>query len=136
MRLPRLSPRWLAQWVLPAVLAGALTAAAVDPASLPWLGRERISAVLLLDGQAYFGHLADRPWSDTLELRDVYYLQDSRNSSTGLPLGLVRRGQEVHRPVDGMIIRRDKVLAIESVGAGSPVFAAITAERALVGSGR
>ena len=117
--------RWL---VLPA-LAGAILGAAVDPARLPPIAGERIDAVLLLDGQAYFGHLEDFGLSDTVTLRDVYYFQDASAATTNLPVGLVKRGSELHAPADGMQIRRDKILAIEHVGADSAVAKAIAAQR-------
>ena len=117
--------RWL---VLPA-LTGALLGAAVDPTRLPPVAGERIDAVLLLDGQAYFGHLEDFGLSDTVTLRDVYYFQDASAATTNLPVGLVKRGGELHAPADGMQIRRDKILAIEHVGADSAVAKAIAAQR-------
>jgi hypothetical protein len=126
---------WL-RTIAAAVALGTAAGALIDPLATPWSGNERISAVLLVDGQAYFGHLTDLPWSDTIELRDVYYFQDARMTSTNLPLGLQRRGGELHQPADGMIFRRDKVLAIERLAPASPVRAAIAAERALVRSGR
>ena len=121
-------PGW-ARWLLLPVLAGAIAGAAVDPARLPLLTGERIDAVLLLDGQAYFGHLEDLGLSDTVMLRDVYYYQDARASTTNLPIALVQRGSELHAPADGMRIRRDKVLAIEHVGTRSAVAQAIVTER-------
>lgn len=131
--LPRVARRTL-WWVLLApALAGALLAALIDPWAPPVVGHERLTAVLLLNGQAYFGHAMDVPWSDTIQLSDVYYFQDARGTSTGLPLGLVRRGDELHQPVDTMIIRRDKVLALEEIAPSSPVRAAIAAQRALAG---
>lgn len=121
----------LARWLAFPALAGALAGLAIDPAALPLVGVERIEAVVLLDGQAYFGRLDDAFASDTLVMRDVYYLQDARNTTTSLPLALVRRGAELHGPRDGMRIRRDKVLAIERVDRGSAVAVAISTERAL-----
>jgi hypothetical protein len=114
--------------MLPA-LAGAILGAAIDPARLPPVAGERIDAVLLLDGQAYFGHLEDFGLSDTVTLRDVYYFQDARAATTNLPVALVQRGGEVHAPADGMRIRRDKILAIEHIGPGSAVAKAIAAQR-------
>lgn len=121
----------LARWLALPALAGTLAGVAIDPAALPLVGAEQIDAVVLLDGQAYFGHLQDPLASDTLVMRDVYYLQDARSTTTNLPLALVKRGAELHGPRDGMRIRRDKVLAIERVDLGSPVATAIAAERAL-----
>lgn len=123
--------RWVLPWiVLPAVVGG-FVAGNVDIRSLPVVGPERLTAVLLLDGQAYFGHLDDSGESGTLVLRDVYYFQDAKGGPTGLPVGLVIRGREAHEPADGMRINRDKVLAIERVRADSAVAKAITAQRAL-----
>ena len=116
--------------ILPALLGGILSML-LDPAALPFSGTERISAVFLLDGQAYFGHLDDAPWSGTITLRDVYYFEDARKVTTDLPVALVKRGGELHQPVDVMRIRRDKVLAIERVTLDSAVAQAISAQRAL-----
>jgi len=123
--------RALALWALPAALVGVLLGAALDTRAFPFFGAERISAVFLLDGQAYFGHLEDLPWSGTIVLRDVYYLNDASKVTTDLPVGLVKRGNELHQPVDVMYIRRDKVLAVEVVTLGSPVGKAIATQRAL-----
>ena len=119
-----------------AIALGTLLGAALDPQGLPFIGSERLSAVFLLDGQAYFGHLEDTPWSGTIVLRDVYYINDASKVTTDLPVGLLKRGSELHQPVDVMYIRRDKVLAIERVTAGSPVGLAIAGQRALDRAGK
>lgn len=124
MRLPGWA-RWL---VLPA-LVGGIAGAAVDPGRLPFIAGERIDAVLLVDGEAYFGHLEDFGLSDSVTLRDVYYFQDARAATTNLQVALIQRGTELHAPADGMQIRRDKILAIEHVGRDSAVARAIAAER-------
>lgn len=118
-------------WTLIPLFAGVVFGGAVDPQSLPFVGTERISAIFLLDGEAYFGHLEDVPWSGTLVLRDVYYVNDASKVTTDLPVGLVKRGGELHQPVDVMYIRRDKVLAIERVTAASPIGVAIATQRTL-----
>ena len=117
--------------VIAAVFAGIIVGGALDPSALPFVGNERISAVFLLDGEAYFGHLEDAPWSGNLVLRDVYYVNDATKVTTDLPVGLVKRGGELHQPVDVMYIRRDKVLAVEVVTAASPIGMAIAAQRTL-----
>ena len=123
--------RWTAaRWLAVVVLAIAL-GATIDPTALPFSGTEKLSAVFLLDGQAYFGHLEDVPWSDSVQLTDVYYFDDARKTTTDLSVGLLKRGTELHLPADGMHIRRDKVLAIERVGLDSPVARAIEAQRAI-----
>lgn len=114
-----------------AALAVAVAASALlDLGALPFSGRERLMAISLVDGQAYFGHVEDVPWSDTVVLRDAYYLRDS-GGATDLAVALVKRGIEPHVPADGMRIRRDKVLIIEPVGADSAVARAIAADRAI-----
>ncbi len=123
--------RWAAPWIILPAAIGIFLSGNVDVRSLPIVGSERETAVLLLDGQAYFGHLDDSGESGTLVLRDVYYFQDAKGGPTGLPVGLVLRGQEAHEPADGMRISRDKVLAVERVRAESAVARAIGAERAL-----
>lgn len=121
----------LSRWLAGALSAGVILGAAVDPTALPFIGQEHLSAVFLADGQAYFGHLDDVPWSGTLILRDVYYLQDAQKTTTNLAVGLQKRGNEIHLPVDRMQIERNKVLAVERVSNGSPVAVAIAAQRAL-----
>ena len=130
----RIAGRWLRwgfAWIgLPLVL-GIFVSANLDLRSLPLFGPERMSAVLFLDGQAYFGHLDDSGENGTLLLRDVYYFKNSEGAVTGVPVGLVRRGTEAHEPADGMRINRDRILAIERVGPGSPVAQAVQVEREL-----
>jgi hypothetical protein len=121
--------RWSARWVLIPAIVGVFVSSNVDLRSLPLVGSERLSAVLFLDGQAYFGHLDDSGESGMLVLRDVYYFKNSGGSPTGLPVGLVRRGTEAHEPADGMLINRDRILAVERVGLSSPVGSAIQVDR-------
>jgi hypothetical protein len=113
------------------IIVGVFLGASLDLQALPFVGSERIYAVFLLDGQAYFGHLDDSPFSGTIVLRDVYYLNDASKITTDLPVGLVKRGGELHQPADVMYIRRDKVLAVERITLTSPVGQAIATQRAL-----
>ena len=113
------------------VLVATILGASIDPRALPFGRVEQLSAVFLLDGQAYFGHLEDVPWSDSVTLSDVYYFDDARKATTDLSVALVKRGSELHQPADGMSIRRNKVLAIERVSLDSPVARAIAAQRAI-----
>ena len=112
-------------------LAALILGASVDPAALPFTGNEKLYGVFLLDGQAYFGHLDDVPWSDMITLSDVYYLEDARKTTTELAVGVLKRGGELHQPADAMRIRRDKVLGIERVSLGSPLGRAIQVQRAI-----
>src|SRR5437763_16728735 len=113
--------RWGTRWVALPVVLGVFVSGNLDARSLPVFGPERESAVLFLDGQAYFGHLDDSGDGGTLVLRDVYYFKNSTGSVTGLPVGLVRRGTEAHDPADGMRINRERILAVERVGPASAV---------------
>jgi hypothetical protein len=126
--------RWAAPWIILPAILGVFVAGNIDVRSLPLVGPERLTAVLFLDGQAYFGHLDDSGESGTLVLRDVYYFQDAKGGTTGLPVGLVERGQEAHEPADGMRINRDRVLAIERVRPESAVATAIEAQRIIRGT--
>jgi len=121
--------RWSLPWIVVPALLGVLVSANLDLRSLPLFGPERLSAVLFLDGQAYFGHLDDSGEGGMLVLRDVYYFKNSAGSVTGLPVGLVRRGTEAHEPADGMRINRDRILAVERVGLTSAVGTAIQVDR-------
>lgn len=130
MRLPdRL--RFVLAWVVLPMVVGGLLATSIDPTALPFSGRERLAAVFLLDGQAYFGHLDDNSLSGTMVLRDVYYFADASKSTADLQIALTQRGSEVHQPVSEMRIRRDKVLVVEHVTLDSPVARAIAAQRAI-----
>ena len=121
--------RRVAIWLILPIALGAFVGSILDPSVLD--RRERLSAVFLEDGQAYFGHLEENPLSGTLVLRDVYYFQDAHNSTADYAVALTKRGTEVHEPASEMRIRRDHVLAIETVNPDSPVARAIAAERAL-----
>jgi hypothetical protein len=126
--------RWAGRWVFLPAIIGAAVSANVDVQALPLVGPERQSAVFLLDGQAYFGHLDDSGEGGSLLLRDTYYLEDAKGAPTNLAVVLVKRGNEPHQPADGLRINRDKVLAVERVGAGSQVASAIAVQRELAGA--
>jgi hypothetical protein len=126
--------RWGLRWIAAPAIIGMIVSANVDLRSLPLFGPERETAVLFLDGQAYFGHLDDSGESGTLVLRDVYYFKSAEGGTTGVAVGLVRRGSEAHEPADGMRINRDRVFAIERVGLASAVAQAIQVERVLLHS--
>jgi hypothetical protein len=126
--------RWSLPRIALPILLGVFVSANIDVRSLPFFGAERMSAVLFLDGQAYFGHLDESGESGTLVLRDVYYFKNSEGGATGVAVGLVRRGTEAHEPAGGMRINRERILAIEQVGLGSAVARAIQAEREILHS--
>jgi len=124
--------RWSLPWIALPLLLGVFVSANVDLRSLPLFGQERLSAVLFLNGQAYFGHLDDSGESGTLMLRDAYYFASTDGGTGGAAISLVRRGAELHGPADGMRINRDQVLGVERVGLGSAVAQAIQVERELL----
>ena len=121
--------RLLLTWIVLPLVLGVALAVVLDPGILD--RRERLSAVFLEDGQAYFGHLEESALSGTLVLREAYYFQDARNTTADYAVALTKRGTEVHEPGSEMRIRREHVLAIEKVAPDSPVARAIAAQRAL-----
>jgi hypothetical protein len=77
-------------------------------------------AVLLLNGQAFFGRVHSLD-SDYVVLQDVYYIQSRQNPETKQVANiLVKRGQEWHSP-DRMILNKRQVILLEPVTEGSQV---------------
>jgi hypothetical protein len=77
-------------------------------------------AVLLMNGQAFFGRI-DNLQSEHLVLHEVFYIQSRTNQETKQVTNvLVKRGQEWHAP-DRMILNRRQVTLIEPVTEGSQV---------------
>jgi hypothetical protein len=85
-------------------------------------------AVLLVNGQAFFGRLRSLD-PEFLVLQEVYYIQSRTNPETKQVANvLVKRGQEWHAP-DRMIVNRRHVVLLEPVTEGSQV-AKLIAEQA------
>lgn len=83
-------------------------------------------AVFLVSSQVYFGKLTIE--GDDYLLRDVFYLNaPQQGSSAGQ---LVKRGNELHGPVEPMVIPARSVLFIENMRDDSEVIAAIRAFKA------
>jgi len=77
-------------------------------------------AVLLVNGQAYFGKL-EKVGTAFPVLRDVYYLRGQMNQETKQFTGtLVKRGNEPHAP-DLMNIAADQIVLIEPVKPDSTI---------------
>jgi hypothetical protein len=77
-------------------------------------------AVLLINGQAFFGHLEGLD-TDHPVLRDVYYIQSQQNPETKQVTNvLVKRGREWHAP-DRMILNKQHLLLVEPVKEDSQV---------------
>lgn len=97
---------------------------------------DKYQAVFLTNGQVYFGRLETFK-DDYLRLSDIYYLQaqsadetDSQNpqqasKNDATDVQLIKLGNEVHGPVDEMIISKDQVLFFENLKEDSKVSASI-----------
>ncbi|MFA6421898.1 MAG: hypothetical protein WCV92_00625 [Candidatus Buchananbacteria bacterium] len=91
-------------------------------------------AIFLTNGQVYFGKVTGVS-EKTLGLNNIYYLQvvskPLQQSQTGVAdqqsqeLTLVKLGNEIHGPYDGMIINRDQILLTEKLKSDSKVVQAI-----------
>lgn len=99
-------------WILGTAFQNAQTA--IDPS--------KYQAVFFTNGQVYFGKL--KPYNASyLLLTDVYYLknetettdnpQSTSNSSTNVKL--IKLGEEIHGPLDEMVVTRDQVLFYENL---------------------
>jgi hypothetical protein len=77
-------------------------------------------AVLLSNGQVYFGHLEGLGTPFPI-LREVYYVQSGVDSQTKEQKNiLLKRGGEWHAP-DQMILNASQILLVEPVGTDSRV---------------
>jgi hypothetical protein len=111
------------------VAAGALVVIAIASAMFA-LKEQRASAqpalstefhaVLLINGQAFFGKIQSLE-AENVVLTDVFYIQSRQNPETKQVSNvLIKRGQEWHAP-DRMILNKRQVLLIEPVTADSQV---------------
>jgi len=92
------------------------------------------TAVFLTNGQVYFGKMYQDN-SETIDLRDIFYLQVNSDSSTlqngsssnssNNQVSLVKLGNELHGPNDRMLINKQQVLFTESLKDDSKVVTAI-----------
>lgn len=82
-------------------------------------------AVFLTNNQVYFGHFWNVPFSSTITLRDVYYLQadesDQLDTQDQSQLKLVKLGSEIHGPTDEMVIPIGQVLFWETLRPDSAI---------------
>ena len=97
----------------------------------------KYQAIFLTNGQVYFGKVNSHN-SSYLELVDIFYLQvkpvlqqgDEGNQETSKPeqkteLSLVKLGNELHGPLDRMMINKDQVVFVEDLKDDSKVTDAI-----------
>ena len=101
--------QWVILVIIGLVIGGGFWMAREDPA---------YQAVLLINGQAYFGKIRILPLASTIRLRDVYYLQQNPRAE-GNPnepaLNLLRRGEEIHNPENAMTIPKNQILFWEKL---------------------
>jgi hypothetical protein len=90
--------------------------------TLPSLGRAEYQAVLLANGQRYYGRYYDRLGA-YVKIEDVYYLQQSDNTdpARGPDTKLVRRGRELHAPAPRMLVPRSAIVFVEDLRDSSPI---------------
>jgi len=86
--------------------------------------------VFLTNNQAYFGHVLWMPFTGTITLRDVYYVQMSgpiQPASEGNQpqLTVIKLGNEIHGPRDVMMIPKASVLFFEDLRSDAPIVKAI-----------
>jgi hypothetical protein len=114
--------------VLPAMLAGALTAAVLLVGGWSLFGglsakvtmSTPYQAVLLSNGSAYFGRLKGLGTPFPV-LTEVYYVQSHEDPQTKQVTNiLVRRGKEWHGP-DRMILNANMIVLVEPVNPSSRV---------------
>ena len=89
----------------------------------------KYQAVFLTNGQVYFGKLQGLN-GNYMKLTDIYYLQTKaaaasdnpqQTSKTSTDVTLIKLGNEIHGPVDEMIISKDQVLFFENLKTDSTV---------------
>jgi len=84
-------------------------------------------AVFLTNNQVYFGHFLWTPFSSTVTLKDIYYLQASQplqqTESKDKPpeMKIVKFGNEIHGPADKMVILKTQILFWEDLREDSPI---------------
>jgi hypothetical protein len=97
----------------------------------------KYQAVFFTNGQVYFGKLSQQN-GEYMKLSNVYYLQ-SKNTSTdktttpqsassqnASDVELIKLGNEIHGPVDEMIIAKDQILFFENLKPQGTVSKTIT----------
>lgn len=99
-------------WAIGTTIQNSKTA--IDPS--------KYQAVFFTNGQVYFGKLS--PYNDSyMLLNEVYYLQTNdsegdnpqETSTSDANVQLIKLGEEIHGPLDEMIVSRDQVLFYENL---------------------
>ena len=84
----------------------------------------KFQAVFFTNGQVYFGKLQTLN-GNYMKLTDIFYLQTKTTDASGNPqatsaqgtndVQLIKLGNEIHGPVDEMIISKDQMLFFENL---------------------
>ncbi|MBI2325170.1 MAG: hypothetical protein HYU87_09455 [Chloroflexi bacterium] len=90
--------------------------------ALPAIGGAKFQAVFLVNGQTYFGRYYDR-FGPYAKIEGVYYIQQVASSDPDKPPDsrIVRRGGELHGPLDRVLIPRSAILFVEDLRPDSQV---------------
>jgi hypothetical protein len=108
------------------LVVAAIVSISLRPSETAQVLKDNYQVVTLVDKQAYFGKIA-KITDSYIVLNDVYYIQEtsdqkdtSKNGST-----LIKRGCEIHRPTNGMVIYREQVNFWENIQSDGKVAKAI-----------
>ena len=117
------APRLAALLIALIVFAGVFALVRWWDFALPSFGAARYQAVFLSNGQTYFGRLVDRigPY---VKVENAYYIQQatpSEDPQQAPESRLIRRGNELHRPLPFVLIPRTAILFVEDLRPDSPV---------------
>ena len=119
-----------AAWFLLGKYSGLKVPGMTSKADTAW------EAVFLTNGQVYFGKVKNDTGS-RMVLTDIYYLQvvevplqttqtgSASDQKTQQELKLIKLGNELHGPVDEMVINRDQIILTERLKNDSRVVQAI-----------
>ena len=91
--------------------------------ALPTVGAARYQAVFLANGQTYFGRLIDR-LGPYVKIENAYYIQQTpagEDQQQAPESRLIRRGNELHRPLPYVLIPRTAILFVEDLKSDSAV---------------
>ena len=90
--------------------------------TLPAIGGAKFQAVFLVNGQTYFGRYYDR-FGPYAKIEGVYYIQQVPSGDPDKPSDsrIVRRGGELHGPLDRVLVPRSAILFLEDLRPDSAV---------------
>ena len=91
--------------------------------ALPDFFAARYQAVFLSNGQTYFGHYIDR-LGPYVKIENAYYIQQTpagEDQQQAPESRLIRRGNELHRPLPYVLIPRTAILFVEDLKPDSAV---------------